>query len=83
MQILKKCDALIFDLDGTLWDASQSSALAWSQASDYFGINRQVDAVLVRKVSGLPFDQCLIEIFGTEIMAKSYIPQLRPAKYIS
>ncbi|HVS92055.1 MAG TPA: HAD family hydrolase [Mucilaginibacter sp.] len=34
-----KTGALIFDLDGTLWDASASCAMAWNKALEKAGIN--------------------------------------------
>jgi phosphoglycolate phosphatase len=50
-------DAIIFDLDGTLWDASEASALGWSKA--LAGSGRTVSARDIRSVSGKPFEECV------------------------
>lgn len=59
------CDSIIFDLDGTLWDASPTSAIAWSQAANDLGINISIDEAAIKKVSGLPFDNCIEVLFGS------------------
>ncbi|MDE6802251.1 MAG: HAD family hydrolase [Muribaculaceae bacterium] len=38
----KKYDSLIFDMDGTLWDAIDSYAAVWNRTNAAFGITRQV-----------------------------------------
>lgn len=62
---MSRYDSIIFDVDGTLWDASTSCAVAWSQAAQEFGlVGRCVMADDIRRVSGLPFSECVEEIFG-------------------
>jgi phosphoglycolate phosphatase len=56
---LMKPDALIFDLDGTLWDAAAASAAGWTQALEEMGVPRRVDIAGIRSVSGTPFSQCV------------------------
>lgn len=60
----KPVDSIIFDLDGTLWDASASTARAWSRVAAEHGIDILIDANTTCGVSGLPFDQCVEKIFG-------------------
>ena len=56
-------DSIIFDLDGTLWDASESSALAWSNVCREIGINKSFSGSDIKAVSGLPFDKCVDLLF--------------------
>jgi len=56
---LLKPDALIFDLDGTLWDAAAASAVGWNRALAESGTPHRVDVAGIRSVSGTPFAQCV------------------------
>ena len=62
-------DALIFDLDGTLWDASESSAKGWNIALKKTGIDKQILTEDIRKVAGNPYKKC-IEILLPGLLAK-------------
>lgn len=64
-------DALIFDLDGTLWDAAAASAFGWNLALEELGESRRVTIDGIRSVSGQPFPRCV------EIL----LPELSPAPY--
>lgn len=52
-------DSLIFDLDGTLWNASVGSALGWNLALEELGLPYRVTAAGIRSVSGRPFAECV------------------------
>jgi phosphoglycolate phosphatase len=52
-------DAIIFDIDGTLWDASPASAEGWNTGLAKLGINRKVSAEQARSVAGNPYDKCI------------------------
>lgn len=67
-------DSIIFDLDGTLWDASPTSAIAWSKVAANLGIDVLIDESSIRKVSGLPFDKCVDALFGSHAQK---IPDLK------
>tara|TARA_R110002072_G_scaffold154889_1_gene304938 strand:- start:143 stop:787 length:645 start_codon:yes stop_codon:yes gene_type:complete len=57
-------DSIIFDLDGTLWDASVTCAEAWNIALKNAGIiGCEVTADQIREVSGLPFEECVGVLF--------------------
>ena len=48
---LKRCGAVLFDLDGTLWDSSEVVVRAWRQV--LAGLGRPVTAAEIRGVMGL------------------------------
>lgn len=52
-------DCLIFDLDGTLWDATVSTATAWNIALAEVGSEKRVTADDIRSVAGKPFGECV------------------------
>ncbi|MBI4767822.1 MAG: HAD family hydrolase [Deltaproteobacteria bacterium] len=55
----KGFDALIFDIDGTLWNASPASAKGWNIGLKKLGINREVSSAQIEKVAGNPFEKCV------------------------
>jgi phosphoglycolate phosphatase len=58
-------DALIFDLDGTLWDTSATCAVAWNRVLARLGIPyRRIDANDVRAVTGKPHVDAIRAAFG-------------------
>jgi phosphoglycolate phosphatase len=59
----KKIDSIIFDLDGTLWDATVSCSMAWNRSFEQCGYNNRIDRKLVKKISGSPLDIVLSEYF--------------------
>ena len=63
---LQNIDSIIFDLDGTLWDASDTCAQAWNRTlSEYYGNgNNSLDADTVRSFSGMKMDDIMEKHFG-------------------
>lgn len=57
------CDSLIFDLDGTLWDASGATAKGWNRVAENLYLPISATADSIRSVSGLPFDECVETLF--------------------
>lgn len=51
-------EAVIFDLDGTLWDASEPIAMGWNKAFEKRGLS-PITSEDVRGVCGLPMDEIL------------------------
>ena len=45
-------DGLVFDLDGTLWDAAAASTLGWNLALEEMGAVSRVTVDDIRSVSG-------------------------------
>ena len=53
-------DAIVFDLDGTLWDTTEACAVAWNEVLATHGVDfRTIAAEDVRKVTGKPHDECI------------------------
>jgi phosphoglycolate phosphatase len=57
-------DALIFDLDGTLWDTCETCAAAWNRVTRELALGvREVTADDVRGVAGLPHTDGVRRVF--------------------
>ncbi len=52
-------DALVFDLDGTLWNACATCADAWSEGLPALGYDRRLTKAQLESVCGLPFPDCV------------------------
>jgi phosphoglycolate phosphatase len=57
--VMTNHDALIFDIDGTLWNACAASAKGWNNALVKLGIEQTVTAKQIESVAGLPFEDCI------------------------
>lgn len=55
---MKNCkQAILFDLDGTLWDSSENVMRSWNEALGLLGVERSFDAQAMRSLMGLPMDE--------------------------
>jgi len=63
-------DALVFDLDGTLWDAAVPTACGWNRALEHLGVDTRVTVEGIRSVAGTPFAGC-VQILVPELGART------------
>ena len=57
-------DSIIFDLDGTLWDSTETIAIAWQQALAEFGMDgKRITSETVRGLAGMPYDAIYDKLF--------------------
>lgn len=60
-------DSLIFDLDGTLWDSSETVAEAWNKALENGSYSLRITGADVLKHMGKSMDVIMRDIFGADI----------------
>ncbi len=70
-----KYDAIIFDIDGTLWNACDVSARGMNDALQKMNIPAVLTAEDIARVSGKPFDQVFHALFGELINQYPEIPK--------
>jgi phosphoglycolate phosphatase len=59
-----KADALIFDLDGTLWNSTEAVAKGWNQGAKKAGLDRaEITTQEIEGVCGKIFIECVETIF--------------------
>ncbi|MBN2510383.1 MAG: HAD family hydrolase [Spirochaetales bacterium] len=56
-------DSVIFDIDGTLWNASPASAEGWSRGLASLGLDMEVSAADIESVAGKPYADCVETLF--------------------
>lgn len=65
--------AIIFDLDGTLWDATACITAAWQEVIDANGIDITLTVEAVKSCMGLPMDEIFLRLLpniGDDFRAK-------------
>lgn len=50
---------MFFDLDGTLWDATESTARAWTEVFGARDFDLKISSAQIRSVAGKPYLECL------------------------
>lgn len=59
-----EADAIIFDMDGTMWDATSSYAAVWNATLKRFGIAQEVKGEQLTPLMGLPLDEIMRRLLG-------------------
>jgi len=52
-------DAVIFDIDGTLWNATSANAKGWNLGLEELGMHQRVTARQIESVSGNTYEECM------------------------
>lgn len=63
-----KYDVAIFDIDGTLWNATASSAKGMNAALKELRVDKRLSAEDVQSVSGKPSDKVLPALLGADLL---------------
>lgn len=58
-----KTDGILFDLDGTLWDAVAGICVSWNQAAKNFGLDRRFTVEQLHGCMGLQMDRIAQKLF--------------------
>ena len=61
---MKKYDSIIFDIDGTLWNASAASANGWNVYLNQMGYNTTVKKETIESVAGCVFEECVKKLLA-------------------
>lgn len=56
-------DGIIFDIDGTLWDASKTCAIAWNEVLAKYGYNHKLTEQDARSLSGIKLEVMFPQFF--------------------
>lgn len=57
-------DSIVFDLDGTLWDAADAYSNAWNMAASKIGTEQIINRKDVRQYIDLPLEQRIQKLYG-------------------
>ena len=55
----KSFDAIVFDLDGTLWNACGPCATGWTEGIAVLGYNKPISKADIESVCGLTYPECV------------------------
>ncbi|MBR5898944.1 MAG: HAD family hydrolase [Muribaculaceae bacterium] len=71
---MNKFDSIIFDMDGTLWDAVDSYCRIWDVTFEQMGISAdKVERQVLLECMGLPIDEIFRRIVNIDVDAEQYL----------
>lgn len=73
---MKPVDSLIFDMDGTLWDAVDSYVKVWDATFEAFGLSSTVDRENLITCMGLPINEIYARLVGDDSIREKYLKLL-------
>ena len=62
--MIKERDSIIFDLDGTLWDASETVVRAFNDSIVEIGFDINLSSLEIRNFSGMKMDDIFAQHFS-------------------
>lgn len=75
-------NAIVFDLDGTVWDATSAVAAGWSHVVAQANLPVEITADKIRSVAGLPYEQCVETLLpGLSRSHPHLLPELEKAEH--
>lgn len=82
MGVSMKYDGILFDLDGTLWDSTETAAKVWTEEAAAQGVEKIVTGRELQGLYGLPLEDIAVGVFpdierekALSIMEKSVVSQ--------
>lgn len=64
---LNDIDALIFDMDGTLWNATESYAKIWNRTCERFGVKAEFSGRDLMQFMGMSLNEILTHLLGSTL----------------
>ena len=71
-----KFDSIIFDMDGTLWDAVDSYCQIWNTTFEQFELKQVVTRDELLKCMGMPIDEIFRQIIKVDVDPQKYLELL-------
>ena len=61
---MKKYDALIFDLDGTLWNACEAASIGWTEALKSLSLDKKISSKDIESICGMVYFDAINNLLG-------------------
>ena len=71
-----KYDSIIFDMDGTLWDAVDSYCKIWDKTFEQMGYSQTVSREELLKCMGMPINEIFQQVVKVDVDSAAYLELL-------